>query len=174
MCLTDARADAHDMFFDGLVATVAACSTTSTVMHVAVTIDDDPATEALLSTAATCSSIPTRSSHLPPRAATRRHRREPHAYASSDPRRRQQQRQRCCRSIGNIFLGDDGFGVRSRNDCAAVLSPRACAPRLRDPRRALAYELLDGYGPRARRCRPMGEEPGTTALLEPRSRARSG
>jgi hypothetical protein len=43
------RADAHDMFFDGLVATVAGVfHDVDGEMHVAVTIDDDPATEALL------------------------------------------------------------------------------------------------------------------------------
>ncbi len=43
------RADAHDMFFDGLVATVAGVfHDVDGEMHVAVTVDDDPATEALL------------------------------------------------------------------------------------------------------------------------------
>ena len=43
------RADAHDMFLDGLVATVAGVfHDVDGEMHVAVTVDDDPATEALL------------------------------------------------------------------------------------------------------------------------------
>jgi hypothetical protein len=43
------RADAHDMFFDGLVATVAGVfHDVDGELHVAVTVDDDPATEALL------------------------------------------------------------------------------------------------------------------------------
>jgi hypothetical protein len=43
------RADAHDMFFDGMVATVAGVfHDVDGELHVAVTVDDDPATEALL------------------------------------------------------------------------------------------------------------------------------
>ncbi|MDQ1432955.1 MAG: hypothetical protein QOF40_3557 [Actinomycetota bacterium] len=43
------RADAHDMFFADMVATVAGVfSDVDGEMHVAVTVDDDPATEALL------------------------------------------------------------------------------------------------------------------------------
>ena len=57
------RADAHDMFLDGLVATVAGVfRDVDGEMHVAVTVDDDPATEALAGHGATSSSIPTRSS----------------------------------------------------------------------------------------------------------------
>jgi hypothetical protein len=42
------RADAHDLFFDGLAATVAGIfRDVDGNDHVAVTIDDDPATEAL-------------------------------------------------------------------------------------------------------------------------------
>ena len=40
------RADAHDMFFDGMVATVAGVfHDVDGELHVAVTVDDDPATE---------------------------------------------------------------------------------------------------------------------------------
>jgi hypothetical protein len=43
------RADAHDMFFEGMVATVAGVfRDVDDDVHVAVTVDDDPATEALL------------------------------------------------------------------------------------------------------------------------------
>ncbi len=43
------RADAHDMFFDGMIATVAGVfHDVDGELHVAVTVDDDPATEALL------------------------------------------------------------------------------------------------------------------------------
>ena len=71
--------------------------------------------------------------------------------------------------IGNIFLGDDGFGVE-------------VAARMRGPRSAegarvedfgirgvhLAYELLDGYDVVVLvDAVPMGEEPGTIALIEP-------
>jgi hydrogenase maturation protease len=71
--------------------------------------------------------------------------------------------------IGNIFLGDDGFGVE-------VAARLATAPRPDGVRVAdfgirgvhLAYELLDGYD-----CLvlvdavPMGEPPGTVAVIEP-------
>ena len=58
------RADAHDMFFAGRMATVGRVfHDVDGEMHVAVTVDDDPATEALLvARAVSCTSIPTRSS----------------------------------------------------------------------------------------------------------------
>ena len=72
--------------------------------------------------------------------------------------------------IGNIFLGDDGFGV----EVAARSAGRADLP---DGVRAedfgirgvhLAYELLDGYDALVLiDAVPMGEPPGTVALIEP-------
>ena len=58
------RADAHDMFFDGQVATVAGVfHDVDGEMHVAVTLDDDPGDRgAARGTAGTCTSIPTKSS----------------------------------------------------------------------------------------------------------------
>jgi hydrogenase maturation protease len=71
--------------------------------------------------------------------------------------------------IGNIFFGDDGFGVEVANR----LSDR----RLPDGVRVadfgirgvhLAYELLEGYDALVLvDAVPMGEEPGTVAQIEP-------
>jgi hydrogenase maturation protease len=71
--------------------------------------------------------------------------------------------------IGNIFLGDDGFGVE--------VAARLRGADLPDGVRAedfgirgvhLAYELLDGYDALVMiDAVPMGEPPGTVALIEP-------
>jgi hydrogenase maturation protease len=71
--------------------------------------------------------------------------------------------------IGNIFLGDDAFGV----EVAKLLSerPLPAGTRVTDfgiRGVHLAYELLDGYD-----CLilidavPMGEPPGTLVVIEP-------
>ena len=71
--------------------------------------------------------------------------------------------------IGNIVLGDDGFGVE--------VAARLRGADLPDGVRAedfgirgvhLAYELLDGYDALVMiDAVPMGEPPGTVALIEP-------
>ena len=71
--------------------------------------------------------------------------------------------------IGNIFLGDDGYGVE--------VAARLRGADLPDGVRVedfgirgvhLAYELLDGYdGLVMVDAVPMGEPPGTVALIEP-------
>jgi hydrogenase maturation protease len=75
--------------------------------------------------------------------------------------------------VGNVFLGDDGFG------------PQAAAALLRRPLPAgvhvedfgirgfdLAYALLDGYAAALLLdASPRGEEPGTVTVLEPDLRA---
>jgi hydrogenase maturation protease len=71
--------------------------------------------------------------------------------------------------IGNIFLSDDGFGVEVANGLAA----RALPPGVRVADFGirgvhLAYELLDGYeGLVLIDAVPMGEPPGTLAVIEP-------
>jgi hydrogenase maturation protease len=71
--------------------------------------------------------------------------------------------------IGNIFLGDDGFGV----EVAARMRSRSVPDGARVEDFGirgvhLAYELLDGYDVVVLvDAVPMGEEPGTVALLEP-------
>jgi hydrogenase maturation protease len=70
--------------------------------------------------------------------------------------------------IGNIFLGDDGFGVEVANQLAQQPLPaevRVADFGIRGVH--LAYELLEGYD-----ClilvdaTPMGEKPGTVAVIQ--------
>jgi hydrogenase maturation protease len=71
--------------------------------------------------------------------------------------------------IGNIFLGDDGFGVEVVNRMAGVEVPegvRVADYGIRGVH--LAYELLEGYDALVLvDALPLGEEPGTVALFEP-------
>src|SRR5580704_8270552 len=71
--------------------------------------------------------------------------------------------------IGNIFPSDDGFGVEVANRLAAEAVPpgvRVVDFGIRGVH--LAYELLDGYdGLILVVAVPMGEEPGTVALIKP-------
>jgi hydrogenase maturation protease len=71
--------------------------------------------------------------------------------------------------IGNIFLSDDGFGVEVANRLAAGPLPpgvRVADFGIRGVH--LAYELLDGYdGVVLVDAVPMGEPPGTVAVIEP-------
>ncbi|MGH9056409.1 MAG: hydrogenase maturation protease, partial [Acidimicrobiales bacterium] len=71
--------------------------------------------------------------------------------------------------IGNIFLGDDGFGVEvaarlAREDLPAGVKVADFGIRGVH----LAYELLEGYDALVLvDAVPMGEAPGTVAVLEP-------
>jgi hydrogenase maturation protease len=71
--------------------------------------------------------------------------------------------------IGNIFQSDDAFGIEVANRLAA----RALPPGVRVEEFGirgvhLAYELLEGYdGLVLIDAVPMGEPPGTLAILEP-------
>jgi hydrogenase maturation protease len=71
--------------------------------------------------------------------------------------------------IGNIFLSDDGFGV----EVAGRLAGHSFPPGVRVADFGirgvhLAYELLDGYdGLVLIDAVPMGEAPGTLAVIEP-------
>jgi hydrogenase maturation protease len=71
--------------------------------------------------------------------------------------------------IGNIFLSDDGFGIEVANRLAA--GPLPSGVRVADfgiRGVHLAYELLDGYdGLILIDAMPMGESPGTVAVIEP-------
>ena len=71
--------------------------------------------------------------------------------------------------IGNIFLGDDGFGVEVAQRLRARPVPEGVRVEDFGIRGVhLAYELLDGYEALVLvDAVPMGEEPGTIALLEP-------
>jgi hydrogenase maturation protease len=73
--------------------------------------------------------------------------------------------------IGNIFLSDDGFGVEVATRLAAQPLPPGVRVEDFGIRGVhLAYELLDGYD-----CLvlvdavPMGEKPGTLAVIQPES-----
>jgi hydrogenase maturation protease len=71
--------------------------------------------------------------------------------------------------IGNIFLSDDGFGVEVANRLAS--QPMPAGVRVADfgiRGVHLAYELLEGYdGLVLVDAVPMGETPGTVAVIEP-------
>jgi hydrogenase maturation protease len=71
--------------------------------------------------------------------------------------------------IGNIFLGDDGFGVEvvGRMDGRALPDGVSVADYgIRGVH--LAYELLDGYDALILiDAMPMGQAPGTVAIIEP-------
>ncbi len=71
--------------------------------------------------------------------------------------------------IGNIFLGDDGWGVEVAN--RLMRQPMPDGVRVADfgiRGMHLAYELLDGYDTLVLvDAMPMGEPPGTVALVEP-------
>jgi hydrogenase maturation protease len=71
--------------------------------------------------------------------------------------------------IGNIFLRDDGFGVEVASRLATRPMPdgvRVADFGIRGVH--LAYELLDGYDTLVLvDAVPMGEAPGTVAVLEP-------
>jgi hydrogenase maturation protease len=71
--------------------------------------------------------------------------------------------------IGNIFLGDDGFGVEVARRLQA--RPPSEGVRVADfgiRGVHLAYELLAGYDALVLvDAMPLGEEPGTVAIIEP-------
>ena len=71
--------------------------------------------------------------------------------------------------IGNIFLGDDGWGVEVAN--RLMQRPMPDGVRVADfgiRGMHLAYELLDGYDTLVLvDAMAMGEPPGTVALVEP-------
>jgi len=71
--------------------------------------------------------------------------------------------------IGNIFLSDDGFGVEVANRLALRPVPEGVHVADFGIRGVhLAYELLEGYDVLVLiDAMPMGEPPGTLAVLEP-------
>jgi len=78
--------------------------------------------------------------------------------------------------IGNVFLSDDAFGV----EVARLLLSRALPEHVRVEDYGirgihLAYDLLDGYDALVLvDAVPMGEPPGTLALIEPEPGPSSG
>jgi hydrogenase maturation protease len=71
--------------------------------------------------------------------------------------------------IGNIFLGDDGFGVEVATRLASRSMPDGVKVADFGIRGVhLAYELMDGFQSLVLiDAVPLGEEPGTLAVLEP-------
>lgn len=78
--------------------------------------------------------------------------------------------------IGNIFRGDDGFGVEVANRLANVTVPESVKVEDFGIRGVhLAYELLDGYDMLILiDALPRAEEPGTVFVFEPDLRQLSG
>jgi len=87
---------------------------------------------------------------------------QPHSSATSHPRI-------LVAGIGNIFLGDDGFGVEVINRLAACALPAGV--RVADfgiRGFDLAYALQDGYETTILvDAYPHGQPPGTVSLIEP-------
>jgi hydrogenase maturation protease len=70
--------------------------------------------------------------------------------------------------IGNIFLSDDGFGVEVARRLAASPPPGVRVADFGIRGVHLAYEMLDGFdGVILVDAVPMGEPPGTLAVMEP-------
>jgi hydrogenase maturation protease len=71
--------------------------------------------------------------------------------------------------IGNLFLGDDGFGVEVASRLAGAAMPEGVRVEDYGIRGVhLAYELLDGYDALVLvDAVPLQEEPGTIAIFEP-------
>jgi len=71
--------------------------------------------------------------------------------------------------IGNIFLGDDGFGVEVAGRLGSRPAPAGVRVEDFGIRGVhLAYELLDGYDALVLvDAVPLGDEPGTLAVIEP-------
>ncbi len=71
--------------------------------------------------------------------------------------------------VGNIFLGDDGFGVEVARRLAGMVLPEGVSVADFGIRGVhLAYELLDGYDTVIIvDAAPRGEEPGTVSVIEP-------
>jgi hydrogenase maturation protease len=69
--------------------------------------------------------------------------------------------------IGNIFLGDDGFGVEVVSRLADLRQPDVVVADYGIRGVHLALELLDGYDVLVLvDALPMGEPPGTVAVVE--------
>ncbi len=70
--------------------------------------------------------------------------------------------------VGNIFFGDDGFGVEvATRRAGGALPPGVRLEEYGIRGLHLAYELLDGYDTLVLvDALPLGEEPGTVAVIE--------
>jgi hydrogenase maturation protease len=143
------RADAHDLFLADQPATVAGVfHDVDGEQHVAVTLDNDPANDLFEWQGRYLYFFPDEIEPIREQATT------PRILVAG---------------IGNIFLGDDGFGVEVANRMAGMPMPEGTQVTDFGIRGVhLAYELLDGYDALVLiDAVPLGEPPGTIAVLEP-------
>ena len=144
------RADAHDLFYAGRMATVKGVfNDVDGERHLAVAIDDDPAAGEL--------DWQGRYLYFHPD--------EVEVIADTDtatPRV-------LVAGIGNIFLGDDGFGVEVVKHIDTRGLPDSVSVADFGIRGVhLSYELLDGYDALVLiDAMPLGEPPGTVVTFEP-------
>lgn len=142
------RADAHDLFYAGRLATVKGVfNDVDGERHLAVALDDDPAADMLEWQGRFLYFHPDEVEVLQ-ETATRRV---------------------LVAGIGNIFLGDDGFGVEVVNHIDTSDLPAGVTVADYGIRGVhLSYELLDGYDALVLiDAMPLGEPPGTVVIFEP-------
>ena len=150
------RADAHDLFLADQTATVAGVfHDVDGEQHVAVTLDNDPANDLFEWQGRYLYFFPDEI--------------EPVREQAANPRI-------LVAGIGNIFLGDDGFGVEVANRMVGVPMPEGTQVTDFGIRGVhLAYELLEGYDALVLiDAVPLGEPPGTIAVVEPEQLVREG
>jgi hydrogenase maturation protease len=158
------RADAHDMFLVGLTARVTGVFTdVDEEVLVAVRVDDDPASAELAWQGRALFFHPDEIEVVD--GVTPLGEQTP----MSAPRV-------LVAGIGNVLLGDDGFGVEVANRLHGMSMPdgvRVDEFGIRGIH--LAYELLDGYDALVLiDAVPMGEPPGTLVVMQPDAPVRAG
>ncbi|MEO8267761.1 MAG: hydrogenase maturation protease [Ilumatobacteraceae bacterium] len=139
------RADAHDLFYAGRLATVKGVfNDVDGAQHVAVALDDDPAADML----------EWQGRFL---------------YFHPDEIEVLRTLRALVAGIGNIFLGDDGFGVEVIKHIDPAMLPDGTTAQDFGIRGVhLAYELLEGYDALVLiDAMPLGEPAGTVAIFEP-------
>jgi hydrogenase maturation protease len=159
------RADAQDLFLAGEVATVAAIvHDVDGGRHVAVTLDTDPAAEIHRGQGRFLYFSPDEVEPLP----------GTNGSGSSGPGggadgARPRPRRVLVAGIGNVFLGDDGFGVEVARRLAGRPLPEGVQAADFGIRGIhLAYEMLEGYDALVLiDAMPLDEAPGTLAVVEP-------
>ena len=142
------RADAHDLFYAGRLATVKGVfNDVDGAQHLAVVLDDDPASDML--------EWQGRFLYFHPD--------EIEVLTDTSTQRV------LVAGIGNIFLGDDGFGVEVVKHIDSSDLPTGTTVTDFGIRGVhLAYELLEGYDALVLiDAMPLGEPPGTVAIFEP-------
>ncbi|MEP7047782.1 MAG: hydrogenase maturation protease [Ilumatobacteraceae bacterium] len=146
------RADAHDLFYAGQLATVKGVfNDVDGDQHVAVALDDDPASDMF--------EWQGRFLYFHP----------DEIEVLEQPRRSRV----LVAGIGNIFLGDDGFGVEVIKHIGATASDAGLHDGVTVADFGirgvhLAFELLEGYDVLVLiDAIPLGEAPGTVVTFEP-------